>query len=127
MVRHAEPNRVLPAGDGIEDMRLAAQDQGEWTRPEGVCERPGDRRHVKRPVVDEPSVGEVHDHRVVDRATLRRKDPGQRIGRGRVGAQPIDRLGGQSDEPSLTQQLGGCGDPRRVAVEEKRLVDAVER
>ena len=58
----------------------------------------------------------MHDQRVEARPALRSKDRGDGAVAGRVGAEPVDRLGRKRDEPAGPQQFGSPGDRSRDRV-----------
>lgn len=108
MIGHAQADRVLPAGDGIRHLRLALENQCERPRPEGGGELLRLGRHLARPARHVRGGGQMDDKRVVGRAALGGEDLGHGGRIGGVGAEAVDGLGGESDQPALGQGSRRC-------------------
>ena len=111
LVGHPQADGVEPAGHRVGHVRGPGQYQGERTRPAGGGEGRRDRGDLGGPTwpscSDPP---EVHDHRVVGRATLDREQPVDEHRRGGVGTQSVDGLGRERDESTGPEQVGGVRD-----------------
>jgi len=51
---HAQAHAVLPTGHGIQDMRLAFQDHGQRTGPEGLSHASRSIGYLQRPLIERP-------------------------------------------------------------------------
>ena len=107
MRRYPDPDRVLATRHLVRDAGVASQDQGQRTRPEARSERARGCRNFARPLVQLRHVAQVHDHRMIERATLERIDPLQGREVGGVAREAVDGLGRQSDDLAASQ--GGDG------------------
>ena len=112
MRRHAQPHRVLPAGNEVRGLGRALEDERERAGPETLGELFRRRRHLARPGESGLRRCKVHDHRVVRRPALHRVEARERFGTGCVGAQTIDRLGRKRDKAAAPKDLDSSLDFR---------------
>ena len=112
--RHAQPHRVLPAGDSIENMGCAFQDQCHRAGPEFFGQRPRRRRDLDGPLANLLRVGQMHDHRVIGRAAFGSKyfRDGSRVRC--IRCEAINGFRRQADQPAGPQQRGSAGAIGRV-------------
>ncbi len=106
------PTLVLPAGDGIRNARRARQDQRQRSRPECRGELARAVGHGTRPFRKLGCVVQVDDDGMVGGTPFRREDPAHRVRATRVGAEPVDGLGGKRDQLACAQSLGRASDRR---------------
>ena len=108
MLRKAQRNGVLPAGDEIAHALRALEDQRQRTGPEGAGERErvlGDGGGPLRQVLGR---GQVHDQRMVGGAALGGEDLVHGFRIQRIGGEAVDGLGRQDDECAIEERRG-CG------------------
>ena len=103
MRRHADPDAVLSSADEIVRERRALEHERERAGPEFLRELRCGLRHFARPSKGARTRIEVHDHRMVGRASLHRIEffYGRRI-RG-IGAQPVHGFRRKCDEAAFSQ------------------------
>ena len=115
MVRHPHRDAVETGGRKVGDRAAVAlrQHQRQRSRPErggkplgGVVET---RQRARR-----RQIGDVRDQRIERRPALGGVEPRDRLAVGRVGAEPVDRLGRERDQPAGREAARGLGD--RMAV-----------
>ena len=109
MPRHAHADGGAARRDGRADRRPARQDQRQRSRPEALGQSQRQRRNRGGDGRERGGVGDVDDQRIAVRSLLRGEDALNRGGIRRVGAQAVDRLGGEGDEAARAQQLRGAG------------------
>ena len=94
LVGDAQPDGVEAAGDLVGHVREHASTttvSGPGQNAAASASASSDTRDDHASIAS--AVGEVHDHRVVRRASLHREQAAQRVGRRRVGAEAVHRLG----------------------------------
>ena len=106
----AQRHAVQPGADQQRQRRILAarQHQGQGAGPEFLRQRLGaGRQFDMAPRFFE--IGDMHDQRIEQRAALGGEDRGHRFAIGGVGAQAVNRLGGEGDQPAVSQDAGGFG------------------
>ena len=103
LIRHTKPHRRRAPGDLARHLWRGPAHQGERTRPARARKLLGDGRDVGGEPADAVHIGEVHNHGVGRRPTLDRVQApdGHRIASG--GAEPVDRLGREHDQPATAE------------------------
>src|SRR5262249_12731740 len=110
MPGNTDADRVLVPGQIAAHAGSAPQHQGERPRPEALGELAGVLGNVARPSTQLSRVADVDDHGVIRRPALHGVDPRNRGRVGRIGPQPVHRLGRKGDQASATQDRRGLLD-----------------
>ena len=90
---NADADAVLAAGDDVVDVVGLWQDQGQRPRPELGGQLLRQRRHGRHPAVQIARIVQVHDHRMIRRASLHLENLAHRRRIRGIGAEPVDGLG----------------------------------
>ena len=94
---------ILPPGDQIADAGGPLEYHGERPRPEFFRQQPRRTRNLRRPVLQIAGAGDMHDHRMIGRTPLCRKDLPDRRRIRSVGTESVYRLGRKRHQPAGAQ------------------------
>ncbi len=110
MRRHADSHRILATGHNIVHVGRTRHHHCQRTGPEPFSELIRGLWNLTHPTMQEARAIQVDDDRMVGRPPLGRKNFAHRRRILRIGAQPIDGLGGKSHELTVAQGLHGSVD-----------------
>ena len=110
MIRHADRDRVLAAGDHVVDRRRALRDQRQRAGPERIGELLRFRRHLAHPALQVARMIDVHDHRMRRRPALGAEDLAHGVRVVGVRAEAVDRFRRKRDQLAGAQRFDGVLD-----------------
>jgi hypothetical protein len=114
---HTDADERTAGGNSVRDSGQFRQEHGERTRPEACGEAldtAAEWAVEDSDAIEFVQIGEMHDKWVPGRALLGREDSRDGLGRERVGAEAVDRFGGERDQAAGSQKFGGASDVCRV-------------
>jgi hypothetical protein len=111
VARHADGDAVEAGGRKLRHGAAGAllQHQGQRTRPEFCGEALGGGVEHRKPL-GRQQVGHMGDQRVERGTALGGVEAGDRLGVGRIRAEPVDRLGRKRHQPAGGKAGRGVGD-----------------
>src|SRR5882672_487652 len=125
MPGYAQTDRVLAAGELITHARRAPQYKRQRPGPEARCEFRRGIGNLARPTIQLPDIADMNDDGMARGTALDRVNSRDSRGVGCVGAQPVDRFGGKTDQTAAAQYRDGIPNRNRLGcVDSRRQVGA---
>src|SRR3990172_233897 len=116
--RDPNPDGARSSRYGLWNFRASKEHQGEGTWPESLSQLPRSSRQFPRDFVHIFHFADKDGNRLILRAFLYLKDPGDRLRPEQVGTQRVQGISGKGDKPSPPQDRRGLFDNSRIGMHE---------